>query len=87
MKTRILIWAAIGFSVAAFWAIYWSVTFPAVPANPILLMAAKLSQPFAFATLHFHFGLTYYWAIIANMLTYGLIGFIVETMRRHKPSM
>ena len=83
MKTRVMIWAAVGFSIAAFWAMYWFVAPPA-PANPVLLMAAKLTQPFAFATLRLQFGLSVYWALVANAVTYGLVGLLVETVRRHK---
>jgi hypothetical protein len=86
MKTRILIWAAVGFFVATFWAAYLFVTPPAA-VGPDLLMAAKITLPFAFASIHFHFALAYYWAIIANTITYGLFALLVETMRPHRPAL
>ena len=81
MKTRVSVWAAVGFLVAACWATYLFVS-PASTANPILQTAAELTQPIAFASFHFRFGISFYWAIVANAATYALVGLIVETIRQ-----
>ena len=43
---------------------------------------ALLTQPIALASVRFRFGMSVNWVILANTLTYGLIGLIVETIRR-----
>jgi hypothetical protein len=34
------------------------------------------------AGFRFHFGIGLYWVLLANALTYGFIGLIVETVRQ-----
>jgi len=41
---------------------------------------ARLTQPVLFASFYFHFGLYFYWVLLANAATYALVGLmIVET--------
>ena len=55
---------------------------PITPAEPIVWNLALLTQPIALASVRFRFGISVYWVILANALTYGLVGLIVETMRQ-----
>jgi hypothetical protein len=82
MKFRVAVCAGLGFLVAVGWAVY---SFSANPspitlAEPILWNLALLTQPVALASVRFRFGMSVYWVILANTLTYGLIGLIVETL-------
>lgn len=84
MKFRIAISGGLGFLVAVGWAVY---SFSANPspittAEPIVWNLPLLTQPIVLASVHFHFGIGVYWVILANTLTYGLIGLIAETMRQ-----
>ena len=83
MKYRIGMWASAGLLVAGCWALYAIATTPPAmtSADPILTLV-EFSCPVVFASLHFHFGVSLYWSLLANASTYVLIGLIVETMRR-----
>ena len=89
MKFRIAIWAGLGFLVAVGWAVYcWAANSfyanpsPIAPTEPIVWNLALLTQPIALASVHFRFGISVNWVILANTLTYALIGLIAETMRQ-----
>ena len=80
MKQRVCVWAAVGFLVASFWAF---VLFPTASANSTLMVTlARVTCPVAFVG----FGLRVYWVLLANAVTYVLIGLLVEMARAHKPS-
>lgn len=84
MKFRIAMWAVAGFLVAGCWALYSFSTFPnpITRAEPVVWNLALLTQPIAFASFHFHFGISFYWVLLANAATYGLVGLIAETVRQ-----
>jgi hypothetical protein len=82
MRYRIGAWASGGFLVASFWALY---LFPTsqTASEPILTLA-RLICPVASMGSYFHFGIRFYWCIVANAATYALVGLILETPRFHK---
>lgn len=80
MKHRIAIWASAGFVVACFWAGFWALYPKAAPVGRVAWTLAAISQPIALAG--FHFPLSFYWVVLANTATYGLVGLIVETVRQ-----
>jgi len=81
MKYRIGMWASAGFLVAGCWAIYaFATTPPAMTSADPILTLVEFTCPVVFASLHFHFGVSLYWSLLANASTYTLIGLIVETM-------
>jgi hypothetical protein len=84
MKFRIAVWAGLGFLVAVSWAVYSFSNNPSpiTPTAPIVWNLALLTQPIALASVRFRFGVSVYWVILANTLTYGSIGLIAETMRK-----
>jgi hypothetical protein len=84
MKFRIAIWASLGVLVAIGWAVYSFSANPSpiTPREPLVWNLALLTQPIALASIRFHFGVSVYWVIFANALTYGLIGLIVEATRQ-----
>ena len=81
MKLRVGIWAGVGLLVAIGWALYAYPTF-LIEENPIAFNLALLTQPIALASVRLHFGIGLYWVLLANALTYGLIGLIVESVRQ-----
>ena len=83
MKYRIAMWAVAGFLVAAWWAAYFFIRgpVPLTSAERITWALASWTCPIALASFHFHFGVTYYWAILANAVTYALVGLLVEATR------
>jgi hypothetical protein len=84
MKRRIIIWAMAGFLVAGFWALYAASTFPSplISAQPIVWTLINITCPIVFASFHFDFAVGFYWVLLANSATYGLLGFAVENLRR-----
>jgi hypothetical protein len=84
MRFRVALWAGLGALVAIGWAVYSFSANPSplTPAKPIVWTLALLTQPIALASVHYRFGVTVNWVILANALTYGLIGLLAEAMRR-----
>ena len=83
MKYKIALWACAGFAVAACWALCAFATQPpALTVADPLLTLAQITCPIAFASIHFHFGVSLYWSLFANAATYALIGLVVETVRQ-----
>ena len=84
MKFRIAMWAIAGFLVAAGWAFYAAATFPEVisRANPLVWNLALATQPLALASMHFNFPASMYWVLVTNAAAYGLLGLLVESLRR-----
>jgi hypothetical protein len=83
MRHTIVLWASGGFIIAACWFLY-SVARPTslTSAEPMVWILARLTQPPVFASFYFHFGIRFYWVLLANAATYALAGLIVETLRR-----
>ena len=83
MKYRMAMWASAGFLVALGWNLYALATFPIqLTSEPLVWILVRLTCPIAFASFYFHFPLSFYWVLLANAATYGLIGLIVETLRQ-----
>lgn len=83
MKYRLGLWAGSGFLVAACWALYaFAKQPPAMTSVDPLLTLVQITCPIVFAGMHFHFGVSLYWSLVANAATYALIGLAVETLRR-----
>jgi hypothetical protein len=83
MKSRISIWASVGFLVACSWALYaFAATPPAMTSADPILTLVKFTCPVVAAGFYFHFGVSLYWSLLANAATYALLGLIVETLRR-----
>ena len=82
MKSRIAVWAGSGFAIAVAWALYALATHPPsmTSADPILPLV-QLTCPIVFASSYFHFGVSLYWSLVANAVTYSLIGLLVESSR------
>jgi hypothetical protein len=83
MKHRIVLWASGGFIIAACWFLYSVIRpIPITSAEPMVWTLARLTQPVVFASFYFHFGLRFYWVLLANAATFALAGLIVEILRR-----
>jgi hypothetical protein len=76
-------WAAAGFSVAAFWAAYLLPN--SIARAPAAYALARVSQPVVLLASCFNVGLRFYWVALLNATTYALIGLAIEMVRR-KPS-
>jgi hypothetical protein len=80
MKYRIAVWAAAGFVVASGWAVYFSLASKNHPVEPILSALVRLTCPVAI--VGWHYPVSLYSALVANVATYALAGLLVETLRR-----
>jgi len=85
MKNRIAIWTLSGVLVAGLWTVYFFLTahfFPAatVPRQPIVFILSRLSCPIVLVSFYFHFPIGIYWALLANGITYGLVGLFAERL-------
>jgi len=83
MSRRILIWAAAGFSIAAFWAAYLLPN--SIARVPAAYALARFSQPIVLLASYFGVGLRFYWVALFNAMTYALVGLAVEMVRRKLP--
>lgn len=82
MKKRIAIWAVAGFLVASFWALYLLATAPYSNVGMHgLWVLAGISCPIMFAHSH---PVSVYQVLIANAVTYALIGLVVEALRKNR---
>jgi hypothetical protein len=84
MKRRIVIWAIAGFLVAGLWALYAASTFPSplISPQPVVWTLMNITCPIVFASFHFDFGIKLNWVLLSNAATYGLLGFLVESLRQ-----
>jgi len=82
MQYRIRMWALAGFLVANWWALYFAEANKEKPIEPVVRTLAFFTQPIVLVGSYFHFGLSFYWVLLANAATYALIGLIVETLRQ-----
>ncbi|HEU5334337.1 MAG TPA: hypothetical protein VFU27_00160 [Terriglobales bacterium] len=84
MKRRIAVWALLGFLISAGWVLYSLSAFPSPIGHigSVTWNLAVVSQPIAFASFHFHFGIKFYWVVLVNAATYALVGLMVEMLRR-----
>jgi hypothetical protein len=80
MKYRIAIRAAAGFLAASGWAAYFLVASKDHPIAPIVSTLLRLTRPVAIVGSHYPVSL--YAALAANVVTYGVVGLAVETLRR-----
>jgi hypothetical protein len=90
MKSRVAIWASVGFLVAGAWAIYAFVT----PPESFLM---SLREPLVQATLYLTCPVSYagryypiqlWWVLLINAATYAMFGLILEVFRfKSKPSL
>jgi len=81
MKLRIAIWAGVGALVVVVWRVYISVTL----SNPLGTGGVGraliyLTCPIAIISQHPQ---GFYFVLLMNAAAYGLVGTVVETMRRH----
>ncbi len=85
MKYRIAIWATAGFLVAGSWGLYFASADKAVPISPFVSALARWTQPAVAVIISYSskslLGLRA--TMVANAVTYAVIGLIVETIRRH----
>jgi hypothetical protein len=84
MKLHVAMWAAVGLLVALGWFLYSSSAFPSpiTRAEPVVWNLALWTQPIVLAGFRLHFGVSVYWVLLANTITYGLIGLIAETIHQ-----
>ena len=83
MKFRILLWAFAGLLVATGWAFYAAATFPnLMQANPLVWNLALLTQPLAWASIHFNFPASIYLVFASNAVAYALVGLIIASLRQ-----
>lgn len=82
MRLRIAIWASVGALVVVCLRLYLQAIFPAsLAANRPVLDLVYLICPIA---LLGHYALNFYSVLLINAATYALVGWIVETIRRHR---
>ena len=85
MNYRIAMWAIVRFLVAGCWALYaFTTTPPALTSADPIMTLVELTCPVGLASIHFHFGVSLYWSLVANAATYAFVGLIVESLRRQR---
>lgn len=81
MRHRIGMWAIAGFLLAGFWALFAIATFPSTNERlRDVWFLVCITCPIAVAGMHHAISL--YEALAANAITYGLVGLMVETLRK-----
>jgi hypothetical protein len=79
MKYRIAIWAAVGFLVASGWAVYFFLKDKDLPIEPLGSALLRLTCPIAIVGMHYPVSI--YSSLAANVVTYAVVGLLVETLR------
>ena len=79
MKLRIAIWTSTGALVAVLWGLYISATSPAP-----LGIAWNLAYVTCPISLAHHHAMSFYFVLLVNAATYGLVGTVVETVRHQR---
>jgi hypothetical protein len=83
LRFRIALWGTLGLLVAGFWALYFFPTAANMIAyQPAVWALALFSCPMFLACTHFGFAISVDSVLIANAVTYALIGLLVELVRR-----
>jgi hypothetical protein len=81
MRYRIAIWAIVGFLVAASWALFAAATFPSTSERMRDVWTfVCITCPIAVAGMHHRISI--YEVLVANAITYGFLGLVVETLRK-----
>jgi len=76
-------WAIFGFLLASFWAVFAAVTFPSTSEHlREVWTLVCITCPVAIAGMHHAISL--YESLLANAITYGFVGLIVESMREQR---
>ena len=84
MKYRIATWAIVGFLLAGFWALFAAATFPSTSERMHdVWTLICITCPIAIAGMHHAISL--YETLLANAITYGFVGLIVESLRKQLP--
>jgi hypothetical protein len=78
MTNRIAMWASAGFFVAVGWALYALAAAPMTFADPVMILV-QLSCPIAILR---SYPIRLEWVLLANAVTYALLGLTVETLRQ-----
>jgi hypothetical protein len=81
VKNRIAVWASAGFLIAASWGLYFANADKGSPIEPPVYALAILTQPVAAIASSLKFPVGLHWVLVANAVTYALVGLIVETLR------
>ena len=82
MKRRIALWGFAGLIVAGGWVVLsWAIP---ISEEPILWGLARLTCPIVPVSFLFHFGVKWYWVLLANVPTYALIGLMLEGLRQSR---
>lgn len=85
MKRRIVLWAGAGFLIACCFVLFTFLVSPE-SLNPILHSSS--GKAFAFAScplvygLRPHFPIAFWWVPPINALTYAVVGFVAELLRK-----
>ena len=80
MRYRIAMWAIAGFLIAGFWALFAITTFPSTPERMRdMWTVVCLTCPVAILGMHYPISLPV--TLVANAVTYGLVGLAVEALR------
>ena len=81
MRYRIAIWAIVGFLFAGFWALFAEATFPSTSERMRdIWTLVCITCPIA--TMGMRHAISLYEVLVANAITYGLVGLVVETLRK-----
>jgi hypothetical protein len=78
MRSRIALWASLGFVVAVAWVLV-SFVVP-LSEHPGLFLFAKLTCPIVPVSGLFHHGVKWYWVVLSNFFVYALMGLLVEAL-------
>jgi hypothetical protein len=81
MKLRIAIWAIGGFLLAGLWALFAAATFPS-SIQRMRDVWTLVCATCPIAILGMHHPISLYEALVANAITYGFVGLIVEILRK-----
>ena len=79
MKKTIAVSGFFGLMVVFFWQVYALINAP-IPINdaPAAWLLARLSCPLLLVAGYLHTGVSIYWVLVTNLVTYAMFGFVVN---------
>jgi hypothetical protein len=89
MTFRLTLWAIAGFVVSLRWGLYFASADKSLPIGSNVYTLAFVTQPIATAIAYYlrtTTGVSLSSVAIINAATYALLGFVIETLRRHTPA-
>ena len=85
MKKTIAVWGLFGLIIVSFWQVYAIISAPFPISNtPVAWLLARFSCPLLLVAGYLHSGVSIYWVLVTNLVTYAMFGIVVNAISKHR---